>query len=155
MVTGDTTATAEHIAKLVGIENVMANANPERKLEIIRELQYCGERVGMIGDGINDAPALAAADVSFALSSGIDLALQTADMNLAKGDIAKAAEAIALGTVTLRVVRQNLVWAIGYNSIAIPLAAFGKLNPLTASIAMSVSSLALILNALRLQKMTG
>ncbi|MFZ4698529.1 MAG: heavy metal translocating P-type ATPase [Candidatus Methylumidiphilus sp.] len=152
MVTGDTLATAEQIAQQVGIDTVIANASPEQKLEIIRELQLQGGLVGMIGDGINDAPALAAADVGFALSSGTDLAMASADMNLARGDIAKVAEAMALGKVTLRVVRQNLVWAAGYNSLFIPLAAFGKLGPLSASIAMSVSSLALILNALRLQK---
>ncbi len=152
MVTGDTLATAEQIAQQVGIDTVIANASPERKLEIIRELQLQGGLVGMIGDGVNDAPALAAADVGFALSSGTDWAMASADMNLARGDIAKVAEAMALGKVTLRVVRQNLVWAAGYNSLFIPLAAFGKLGPLSASIAMSVSSLALILNALRLQK---
>ena len=152
LVTGDTLATAEHIAKQVGIETIVANASPARKLEIIRELQQQGGRVGMIGDGINDAPALAAADVGFAIGLGTDLAIETADINLARGDLAKVAEAMALGKVTLRIVHQNLVWAVGYNSIAIPLAAFGKLNPLSASIAMSVSSLALILNALRLQK---
>ncbi len=152
LVTGDTLATAEHIAKQVGIDTIIAEASPQRKLDIIRELQAQGGKVGMIGDGVNDAPALAAADVGFAIGSGADLAIDTADMNLAGGDLSKVAEAMALGMVTLRVVRQNLVWAVGYNSIAIPLAAFGKLSPLSASIAMSVSSLALILNALRLQR---
>jgi len=152
MVTGDTVATAEHIARQVGIDNVIGQADPQRKLEIIQQLQAEGERVGMIGDGINDAPALAAADVGFAIASGTDLALETADMSLARGDIAKVAEAMALGRATLHIVRQNLVWALGYNSVAIPLAAFGKTNPMVASIAMSVSSLSLVLNALRLQK---
>ena len=152
MVTGDTQASADTIARRVGIKTVIAHAGPERKLEIIRELQLQGGKVGMIGDGINDAPALAAADVGFAVSPGTDLALETADMNLARGDIAKVAEAMELGTATLRAVRQNLVWAVGYNTLFIPLAAFGKLGPLSASISMSVSSLTLILNALRLQK---
>lgn len=152
MATGDAQATAEHVAGLVGIDTVIANASPARKLEIIRELQGQGGLVGMIGDGFNDAPALAAADVGFAMGSGSDLAMASADMYLARGDIAKVAEAMALGKTTLRVVQQNLVWAVGYNLIAIPLAAFGKINPLSASIAMSISSLALILNALRLQK---
>jgi len=154
MVTGDTQATADTIAGQVGIETVIAHAGPARKLEIIHELQLQGGRVGMIGDGVNDAPALAAADVGFAVGSGTDLALETADMSLARGDIAKVAEAMELGTVTLWAVRQNLVWAVGYNTLFIPLAAFGKLGPLSASISMSVSSLALILNALRLQKKT-
>ncbi len=152
MVTGDTQATANHIAGQVGIETVIAHAGPQRKLEIIRELQLHGGRVGMIGDGVNDAPALAAADVGFAVSPGTDLALETADMSLARGDIAKVAEAMELGAATLRAVRQNLVWAVGYNTLFIPLAAFGKLGPLSASISMSVSSLALILNSLRLQR---
>ena len=152
MVTGDTLATAEHIAQQVGIDTVIAQASPERKLEIIRELQAQGGMVGMIGDGINDAPAIAEADVGIAIGSGADIALANADINLARGDLAKVAEAMALGKVTLQVVGQNLTWAVGYNSIFIPLAVFGKLNPLSASIAMSVSSLALILNALRLQK---
>jgi len=155
MLTGDTAATAEHIAGLVGIDEVIAQASPERKLEIIRRLQAEGAKVGMIGDGINDAPALAAADVGFAIGSGTDLALETADISLARGDIAKVAEAMALGRATLRIVRQNLVWALGYNSLSLPLAVFGKANPLTASIAMSISSLSLVLNALRLQKKTG
>lgn len=152
MATGDMAATAEHIARQVGIEEVIAQAGPARKLEIIRSLQMQGGVVGMIGDGVNDAPALAAANVGFAIGSGADLALETADMGLARGDIAKVAEAMALGKATLRIVRQNLAWAVGYNSIALPLAAFGKLTPMSASIAMSISSLAMILNALRLQK---
>jgi Cu+-exporting ATPase len=152
MLTGDTQATAEHIARQVGITEVIAQAGPQKKLDVIHELQWQGGKVGMIGDGINDAPALAAADVGFAISGGADLALDSADMSLARGDIAKVAEAMALSGATVRIVRQNLTWALGYNSVAIPLAVFGKLNPLTASIAMSVSGLSMLLNALRLQK---
>jgi len=155
MLTGDTQAAAEHIARQVGIDAVIAHAGPARKLEVIRELQWQGGKVGMVGDGVNDAPALAAADVGFALAGGADLALDSADMSLARGDLAKVAEAMALGGATVRVVRQNLAWALGYNSLAIPLAMFGPLNPLTASIAMSVSSLSMLLNALRLQKDSG
>jgi len=152
MVTGDTEATAEHIARLVGIDEVVARADPARKLALIRQLQGEGRRVGMIGDGINDAPALAAADVGFAIGTGADLALESADISLARGDIAKVAETMALSRATLRVVRQNLAWALGYNSLAIPLAALGKTNPMAASVAMSISSLSLVLNALRLQR---
>jgi len=152
MLTGDTQAAADHIARQVGIDAVIAHAGPARKLEVIRELQLQGGKVGMVGDGINDAPALAAADVGFAIAGGADLALDNADISLARGDLAKVAEAMALSGATVRVVRQNLAWAFGYNSLALPLAVFGPLNPLTASIAMSVSSLSMLLNALRLQR---
>jgi Cu+-exporting ATPase len=152
MLTGDAQAAAEHTARQVGIGEVIACATPERKLDVIRELQAQGERVGMVGDGINDAPALAQADVGFALAGGADLALQTADISLARGDLAKVAEARALSENTLRIVQQNLAWALGYNSLAIPLAVFGVLSPMTGSIAMSISSLSMLVNALRLQK---
>jgi Cu+-exporting ATPase len=152
MLTGDTQAAAEPVARQVGIDAVIAHAGPARKLEVIRELRLQGGRVGMIGDGVNDAPALAEADVGFALAGGADLAAAAADMSLARGDIAKVADAMALSGATVRIVRENLAWALGYNSLAIPLAAFGWLTPLTASIAMSVSSLSMLLNALRLQQ---
>jgi len=152
MATGDVAAAAEHIAALVGIERVIAQAQPEQKLAIIRELQAQGEKVGMIGDGINDAPALAAADVSLAIGGGTDIAMQTADITLINGDISKAAEAMGLSRFTLRVIRQNLFWAFGYNVVAIPVAALGKLNPMIASAAMAMSSISVVLNSLRLQK---
>jgi Cu+-exporting ATPase len=103
-----------YIAARVGIGQVVAQARPERKLEVIRELQAKGEKVGMIGDGVNDAPALAAADVGFAMGAGADVAIETADMTLVHGDIAKAAEAMALSADTLRIIKQNLFWAFGY-----------------------------------------
>ncbi|QSA97647.1 cation-translocating P-type ATPase [Methylococcus sp. EFPC2] len=152
MATGDISAAANHVAGLVGIAEVIAQARPEDKLEIIRRLQSQGEKVGMIGDGINDAPALAAADVSLAIGGGADVALQTADLTLVNGDIAKAAEAMALSKFTLRVIRQNLFWAFGYNTVAIPVAALGLLNPMIASAAMALSSVSVVLNSLRLQK---
>lgn len=152
MLTGDTAQAARRIADEVGIDQVIAEAGPARKLEVIRQLQAEGFRVGMIGDGINDAPALAAADVGFAVATGADLAIDTADMSLSQGDLAKVVEAMALGKATLQVVRENLVWALGYNAVGLPLAALGRVNPLTASIAMSLSSLGLVLNALRLQR---
>jgi Cu+-exporting ATPase len=152
MVTGDTEQTARYIADRVGIGTVIAHARPERKLEIVRELQLQGGRVGMIGDGINDAPALAAADVSFAVGTGTDVAIQTADLTLVSGDISKVADAMELSGATLRVIKQNLFWALGYNTVAIPIAAFGKLNPMIASLTMAMSSVSVVLNSLRLQR---
>jgi Cu+-exporting ATPase len=152
LATGDVAAAAHHIAGLVGIDHVIAQARPEDKLAIIHDLQAKGEKVGMIGDGVNDAPALAAADVSLAIGGGADVAMQTADLTLVNGDIAKAAEAMELSSFTIRVIRQNLFWAFGYNTVAIPVAALGKLNPMIASAAMALSSVSVVLNSLRLQK---
>jgi Cu+-exporting ATPase len=152
MATGDVPAAAHYIARLVGIDEVVAQARPEDKLAIIRDLQAKGEKVGMIGDGINDAPALAAADVSLAIGGGADVAMQTADLTLVNGDISKAAEAMELSSFTIRVIKQNLFWAFGYNTVAIPVAALGKLNPMIASAAMAMSSVSVVLNSLRLQK---
>jgi len=152
LVTGDVPAAAHYIAGWVGIDEVMAQARPERKLEIVRELQSQGALVGMIGDGINDAPALAAADVGFAIGSGTDIAMETADMTLVHGDITKVAEAMSLSRDTLRIIHQNLFWAFAYNTVAIPVAALGKLNPMIASAAMALSSVSVVLNSLRLQR---
>ncbi|MCK9396131.1 MAG: heavy metal translocating P-type ATPase [Methylobacter sp.] len=151
MVTGDTEQTARYIAEQVGIADVIAHARPEQKLEIVRDLQSRGAKVGMIGDGINDAPAIAAADVSFAIGTGTDVAIETADLILVNGDIGKVAEVMELSGATLRVIKQNLFWALGYNTIAIPVAALGKLNPMIASGAMALSSISVVLNSLRLQ----
>ncbi len=149
MVTGDTEKTAHYIAAIVGIETVIANAKPEQKLAIIHQFQNEGKNVGMIGDGINDAPALAAADVGFAIGTGTDIAIESADMTLVHGDITKVTEAIQLSTDTIRIIKQNLFWAFGYNVIAIPVAAMGKLNPMIASAAMALSSVSVIVNSLR------
>jgi P-type Cu+ transporter len=154
MVTGDVEAAAHYVAKQVGIEKVVAQARPDRKLEIVRELQAQGKTVGMIGDGINDAPALAAANVGFAIGTGTDVAIETADLTLVNGDITKVADALEISTETLQVIRQNLAWAFGYNILSIPIAAFGKLNPMVASIAMALSSVSVVLNSLRLQHRT-
>ncbi len=153
MVSGDNEKTAQSIAAKVGIETVVANAKPEQKLAIIRDYQAQGKFVGMIGDGINDAPALAAADVGFAIGSGTDIAIESADLTLVHGDISKVTETIQLSTNTIRVIKQNLFWAFGYNTIAIPIAALGKLNPMIASGAMALSSVSVIVNSLRLNKM--
>lgn len=152
MVTGDTEKTAYYIADKVGISDVVANAKPDEKLQIIQQLQTEGFQVGMIGDGINDAPALAAANVGFAIGSGTDIAIESADLTLVQGDIGKVTETIELSAFTIRVIKQNLFWAFGYNTIAIPVAALGKLNPMIASAAMALSSVSVIVNSLRLSK---
>jgi len=152
MVTGDTEKTAHYIAAKVGIEQVIANARPEQKLAIIEQLKAQGKQVGMIGDGINDAPALTAAHVGFAIGSGTDIAIESADLTLVHGDIGKVADAIGLSTDTIRIIKQNLFWAFAYNTIAIPVAALGRLNPMIASAAMALSSVSVIVNSLRLSK---
>ncbi len=152
MVTGDTEKTAYYIADQVGITDVVANAKPDQKLQIIQQLQSDGYHVGMIGDGINDAPALAAANVGFAIGSGTDIAIESADLTLVQGDITKVTETIELSAFTIRVIKQNLFWAFGYNTVAIPVAALGKLNPMIASAAMALSSVSVIVNSLRLSK---
>ena len=152
MVTGDTEKTAHYIAAKVGIETVIANATPEQKLTVIRDYQAQGKKVGMIGDGINDAPALAAADVGFAIGTGTDVAIESADMTLVQGDISKVTTGIELSKKTITVIKQNLFWAFGYNVIAIPIAAAGRLNPMIASAAMALSSVSVIVNSLRLNK---
>ena len=152
MVTGDTEKTAYYIADKVGIFDVIANAKPDEKLQIIQQLQAEGRQVGMIGDGINDAPALAAANVGFAIGSGTDVAIESADLTLVQGDISKVTDTIELSAFTIRVIKQNLFWAFGYNTVAIPVAALGKLNPMIASAAMALSSVSVIVNSLRLSK---
>jgi len=152
MVTGDTEKTALYIAAKVGIEQVTANATPDDKLTIIQKLQASGKKVGMIGDGINDAPALAAANVGFAIGSGTDVAIESADLTLVQGDISKVTETIELSANTINVIKQNLFWAFAYNTVSIPVAALGKLNPMIASAAMALSSVSVIVNSLRLSK---
>ena len=152
MATGDVEAAARHIAALVGIDRVEARATPDRKLQLIRALQASGEVVAMVGDGINDAPALAAADVSMAIGGSTDIAVEAADLTLVRGDLGKAAEALAISRRTMRIIRENLFWALGYNTIAIPVAAAGRLNPMIASAAMAASSVSVVVNSLRLLK---
>jgi Cu+-exporting ATPase len=152
MATGDVEAVANHVARQVGIDRVIARATPADKLELIRTLQAEGRRVGMIGDGINDAPALAAADVGFAIGGGADIAVESADITLVGGDIARVASGIELSRRTMGIIRQNLFWALGYNVVAIPVAAAGRLNPMIAAAAMAMSSVSVVTNSLRLQK---
>ncbi len=152
MATGDVARTAHYIAAKVGIEQVIANARPEQKLTIIEALKAQGKYVGMIGDGINDAPALTAASVGFAIGNGTDIAIESADLTLVQGDILKVADAIALSKATIVIIKQNLFWAFAYNTIAIPIAAMGRLNPMLASAAMALSSVSVIVNSLRLSR---
>jgi Cu+-exporting ATPase len=152
MATGDIESAARHVAGLVGIDRVEARATPDRKLQLIRALQAAGEVVAMVGDGINDAPALAAADVSMAIGCGTDIAVEAADLTLVRGDLGKAAEALSISRRTMRIIRENLFWALGYNTIAIPVAAAGRLNPMIASAAMAASSVSVVVNSLRLLK---
>ncbi len=152
MATGDLEAVAGHVAREVGIDRVLARCTPADKLAVIRELQAAGDKVGMIGDGINDAPALAAADVGFAIGGGADIAVESADVTLVGGDIARLAAGIDLSRRTMAIIRQNLFWALGYNVVAIPVAAAGRLNPMIAAAAMAMSSVSVVANSLRLQR---
>jgi Cu+-exporting ATPase len=152
MCTGDVEAAARHVAHEVGIEEVVARATPADKLALVERLTAEGRKVGMIGDGINDAPALAAAAVGFAIGGGADIAVEAADVTLVGGDIARVAGGIDLSRRTMAIVRQNLFWALGYNVVAIPVAAAGRLNPMIAAAAMALSSVSVVTNSLRLQK---
>ena len=152
MVTGDHRTNAESIARQLGIEEVYANVLPEDKGERVRALQGQGRVVAMAGDGINDAPALALADVGIAMGTGTDVAIESAAVTLVKGDVRGIVRALGLGRDVARNVRQNLVLAFVYNAVAIPLAAAGLLSPMIAGAAMSLSSVSVIVNALRLRK---
>lgn len=151
LLTGDHHNTANYIAEQVGIDQVIAEVLPADKLKHIQALQAKGESVAMVGDGVNDAPALAQANVGIAMSTGTDVAIESAGITLLHGDIAKLVKAIRLSTLTMRGIKQNLFWAFIYNLIGIPLAAFGILSPLFAGVAMAGSSVSVVLNSLRLK----
>ncbi|MEZ4494674.1 MAG: heavy metal translocating P-type ATPase [Dehalococcoidia bacterium] len=151
MLTGDAPGPAEAVATIVGLDDWQARATPETKLARVQEIQASGRRVAMVGDGINDGPALAAADIGIAMGNGTDVAIEAADITILAGDISKVTEAIQLGRSTLATIRQNLVWAFGYNVLAIPLAALALLNPIIAGAAMAMSSVSVMANSLRLR----
>jgi P-type Cu+ transporter len=152
LLTGDNETTARAVAADAGIDAVTSEVMPSQKADVIRGLQAAGRVVAMAGDGVNDSPALAQADLGLAVGTGTDVAIEASDLTLVSGDLRAAGDAIRLSRATLRTIKQNLGWAFGYNLAALPLAAAGLLNPLIAALAMALSSVSVVGNALRLRR---
>jgi Cu+-exporting ATPase len=155
LLTGDNEVTTRAVAAEVGVAEVIAEVLPSDKADVVSRLQQDGRVVAMVGDGVNDAPALAQADLGLALGTGSDVAIEASDLTLVSGDLRAAPDAIRLSRATLRTIKQNLGWAFGYNVAAIPLAAVGLLNPVIAAAAMALSSLSVVANALRLRRFSS
>ena len=151
LLSGDNEKTARAVASELGIDDVRAGVTPEGKVEVIKELQSAGRQVAMVGDGVNDAAAIAQADLGIAMGTGTDAAIAAGDITLMRHDLAAAVDAVRLSRATLSTIKQNLVWAFGYNTAAIPLAALGMLTPIIAGAAMAFSSVFVVLNSLRLK----
>ena len=152
LLTGDNARTAHAVAVAVGIDDVRAEVLPEGKLEVIDSLQRAGRVVAMVGDGVNDAAALARADLGVSMGTGTDAAIEASDLTLVRGDLMAAADAIRLSRRTLRTIKANLFWAFAYNGAAIPLAAAGLLSPFIAGASMALSSVFVVSNSLRLRR---